>query len=238
MEQHPFAGTGTVQLLLHVLPVLHELLEPRIRERVMREPFKYLVGNRRDVRTQLRSFHDVARMPRGGNQHFGIKVVVTPNLHDLCDERHAVLTRIIQASDEGADDGGTRLGGEERLVCGEHQRAVGADFLLPAVVQGLEALDGHRDFHHHVLVPAVVFLGLLLHPLEFRGSYLRTHAGDEFAHLHDRLFEVLPLLGNERRVRRDSIEHAPRGDLCDLINVSGIEEELHKKTMEYEESMA
>src|SRR5690606_12043200 len=97
--------------LRQLLPVRQERLESLVRQRVADQLVQHLRRDRGDVRTQQGSFDHVHRVPDRGDQHFRVEVVVVVDLHDLCDQIHAVLADVIEPPDERRDVGRTRLGG-------------------------------------------------------------------------------------------------------------------------------
>ena len=52
---------------------------------------------------ELDALQDVGWVTHGGGEHLGIEVVVGPSVHDFSDELHAVMARVVDASDERRD---------------------------------------------------------------------------------------------------------------------------------------
>ena len=49
------------------------------------------------------------------------------------------------------------------------------------------------------------------------------------AHLEHHVFKIAPLFLNKGRIRRDSIKHPPGGNLGDVRDIGGVEEEFHSE---------
>jgi hypothetical protein len=95
--------------------------------------------------------------------------------------------------------------------------------------RGLEAVRAERDLDDHVLVDGADGDALGDHPV---GIVLRDDLGgrgspDDLGDALDRVTGVAFGLGEERRVGGRAGEHAPTGDLLDLGNGSGVDEQLH-----------
>ena len=176
---------------------------------------------------RLRGVDDVDRVTNRRRQHLGLEAVVRVDLADVADEIHADRADVVQTAQERADVGGSGLRGQERLGGREAERLVDPDVLVREVLHGLEAILGQRALHHDVGRDLRQLLALLHHALDVDGDDLEAHVtGDARADLLDQRAERPLLLADERRVRRDAVDHAERHALPDLRHVGRIEKDL------------
>src|SRR5207244_695107 len=101
---------------LRLLPILQELLEADVRERMIVERIDYRRRTRRDVGAHARGFDDVHRVAAACDEHFGLEVVVVVDCHDLANQLHAVRRDVVEPPDEGADEGGSHFRGDGFVV--------------------------------------------------------------------------------------------------------------------------
>ena len=141
---------------------------------------------------------------------------------------HAVGRRVVDAPDERGHDVRGDLRGQDGLGRREHERHVDADAVLGEALARNDAGFGHRHLHHGVLAQRREVLPLLVHGpgLGLRGLE-RDVAVDELQDGPPRLLHVAVLAGEERRVRGDTLQDPPLVDFADLVDVGGVEEELH-----------
>src|SRR5206468_653139 len=89
----------------------------------------------------------------------------------------------------------------------------------------------HLNFYDDVLVELRELPALLDHVVGVRRRDLEADRPvDEGEDVLDHLPPLPSGLRDEGRVRRDPIEHAPGGRLADLVDVRGVEENLHHST--------
>ena len=65
---------------------------------------EHLVWDGADVGAEQGGLRDVARVADGGDENFGIEVVVLPDSHDVLNEIHPLLSGVVEPADEWADD--------------------------------------------------------------------------------------------------------------------------------------
>ena len=98
-----------------LVPVLHELLNTDIGQGVLQHLHNDLVGHRGDVRAALGRVGHVLRAADAGGNDLGGNAVKIKDGGNILDDRDAVIRNIVQTSDEGADVGGSCLGGQKSL---------------------------------------------------------------------------------------------------------------------------
>ena len=171
----------------------------------------------------------MARMADGGGQHLGAEIgVVVENGADIADEGHAVLANVVHPPDEGRDERGPGLGGEQRLVGREAQRHVDHDAVLRERPAGLEAGPGERHLDRHVFGDRGELAGLGKHGFLVGRCHLRADgAFHKLADLAHGLDKVAAGLGDKRGVGGDAIEQARGGKLADFGDFRRVGEEFH-----------
>src|SRR2546427_5500989 len=229
-----FASAGAAAAILgldlraELGPVVEELLEPEIRQRMFHELLEHGERHRHHVRARLRRVHHVERVADRPAEHLRREPLDPVDLTDVADEVHADVRDVVEAPEERADVVGARLRREERLGRREAERLVDADPLAreephrPDPVLGERALDDDvgRDLRE--------FRALLDHPLEVGGDDLEAHvARHDRADLLDQRPEGPLLLGDERRVGRDAVDDAERDAFLELADARRIEKDLH-----------
>src|SRR5206468_223027 len=203
---------------LRLLPVGQEALEPDVAQRVLHELLEDRERAGGDVRAHLRRADDVERAAHARDQHLGRVRVVVEHLQDLRDEVHAVVTDVVEPPDEGGDEGGARLGGEEGLRGLEDQRHVHADAAVGEGARRLEPLGDHRALDHDVPVDAREPCALLDHAWCLRAHHLGAHrAVDEGADLVQHGLEVAARLRDQGRVGGDAVGDLERFRLDHLL---------------------
>src|SRR4029079_9974158 len=119
---------------------------------------------------------------------------------------------------------------EQALVGREDQGAVRLDRLGGEAAHRLEALLAHRDLDDDVGGELRERPTLLEHALDVLGDDLGGDGPwrDLADLLEDRVVARAADLRVEGWVRRDAVEDAPAGDGPDLVDVGGVEEDLHR----------
>src|SRR5882724_7954814 len=137
-------------LLAELRPVLEELLEADVGQRVLHELLEHRERQRHDVGAGLRSVDDVKRVADRGREHLRLEPLDPVDLADVPDQVHADVRDVVEAAEEGADVDGAGLRGEERLGRREAERLVDADSLAGEVLHRLEPVLGERALHDGV----------------------------------------------------------------------------------------
>ena len=154
---------------------------------------------------------------------------VYPN--DLVNEFHAVRGNVVDASDEGADVIGARLGGDERLRGREAKRAVCPDALFRTGLQCLDAVGDERYFHHHILVNWRQLPCLLHDPgVLDGGNFRRDISIHQLANPVYMLVKIdVARFFHERRIRGYAVQYTHGCGLADFLQIRGVYEEFHGK---------
>ena len=79
-------------------------------------------------------------------------LVVVVNLSDLADKLHAIPASVVDATDEGGDEGGSGLGGEVGLCRREAERDVDRDAFVAQCAARSESRLGQRDLDDDVVM--------------------------------------------------------------------------------------
>src|SRR6266571_5494156 len=101
-------------LFRYALPILQELVDAGIGQRVFGELDHNRVGNCRDVGADQGRVEDMNRIAHTGDDDFGHIAVVVEDGADLVDDPHAVLRNVVEPADEGSYVGGAGFGGQQR----------------------------------------------------------------------------------------------------------------------------
>src|SRR5262245_30355488 len=96
-------------LLLDLLPILKEIGQADVGQRVFEQLLNHLERHGGDVRAEPRRFDHVQRVADAGRQNLGVKSVVVVNLPNLSDQSHAFVADVVQAADERADESRSRF---------------------------------------------------------------------------------------------------------------------------------
>src|SRR3989337_576505 len=102
-------------LVLGLVPILEEFLEADIRKRMPDKLFNDFERDGTNVRADHRRLNDVQRVAHARHEHLCFKTVVPVNNDNLANEVHARMAHVIEASNERADEMGSRLRGNQRL---------------------------------------------------------------------------------------------------------------------------
>ena len=149
-------------------------------------------------------------------------------LDDLGEHLAGVDRDVVEAAHEAGDVGGAGAGGQQRLVGREDERHVDRDAVGRELVGRRQPLLAERDLHRDVLVQLAQRPALGDHPGGVLGDDLgRDGSADQLADALDDVARVAVLLRQERRVGGRTGEDAPAGDLLDLGDRSGVDEEPH-----------
>src|SRR4029079_4464052 len=179
-----------------------------------------------------RRFDDMDRMTAAGDEYLGLEGVVVENLDDLLDEPHAVGCNVVEATDERPHERGAGLRRKQRLRRRKHQRDVDLDALARQRLAGAYAVAGERHFDNH---PAVD-LGDVVAFANHAGEVGRDHfAADWTVDDVADLLEVLPVIAwlfrEQRWIGSDPIDNADRRERFDVLDVSTVNEEFHKRSL-------
>ena len=221
---------GLLFLRLHVFrPVGVELVDAFGRERVVEEHFEDFEGDCRVVGSGFGAFEDVGGVAQARGYDLGLDAVGVVDVDYVVDELEAVFADVVEASDEGADVGRARGGGEYRLVRGEDERDVGFDAERGEFFDRAEAVGAERYFDDDLRVN----LGDDLRLFDELGFLKRYGFGadgavDDLGYFaHARVEVDVPLFGDERRVGGYAGDYAPRAGFFDFVEVGCVEEKFH-----------
>src|SRR5438128_9443285 len=216
------------RLLRHLRPVIQEPLQPDIGQGVLRHLLQHVERHRDDIRAEFRRLDHVEWVSDRCDEDLAVPVVVPEDLDDLADDLHALLAHIVQAADERTHVLRACFRGEDRLIRREDQGRVDLHALRGKGFDRLEALRGHLNLHDDVLVELRELATLLDHLVRLRRRDLQgDRAVDEGEDVLDDLGPLAARLRDERRIRRDAVEDAPGSGFADLLDVRGVQENLH-----------
>jgi hypothetical protein len=163
-----------------------------------------------------------------GGEDLRFEIVIVVDLTDLLDHLHAVLAGIVEAADEGRDESGARLGGQQSLIGVEAQRHIDLGAGLRQSAAGLEAFPRHRHLHRDVGCDAGKVAPFGQHAVGVERRHLGAdRALDHGADLAKDLLEIPSGLGNQARIGGDAVEQAHGGQLPDFPKLGSIGEKLH-----------
>src|SRR5439155_9612961 len=224
----PSARRPGSDLLAELRPVLQELLEADVGQRMLHELLEHRERDRHDVGAGLRGVDHVERVTDRRGEHLGLEALDAVDLADVADEVHADVGNVVEASEERTDIDGARLRREEGLGRREAERLVDADPLAGEILHGLEAVLGEGALDDGVRRDLRQLLAFLHHALEVRGHHLEAHiAGNDRADLLDQRPEWTLLLGDQRGVGGDAVDDTERHAFLDLAEVRRVQEDLH-----------
>lgn len=101
--------------LLDFCPIAHEAFESTVGQRMAHQLTEGFGGHGRRVSPQLDALEYVGWVAHRCGEDFGVKVVIGPSVHDFSDEFHAVMSGIVNASNERRNIRGSGFSGHERL---------------------------------------------------------------------------------------------------------------------------
>ena len=214
---------------LRLFPVLEEVRQADVGQRVLEELIDHLRRARADVGAHLRGLDDVNRMARAGDEHFGLERIVPVDLDDFLDEVHAGLADIVEAADERADHRRAGLRGEQRLRGREHERDVHLEAFARQRLARAHAVSRERHLDDDVLVDRGEVAAFAKHPLPVGGEHFGADGAlHDAADLLHRLAIIAGLLRHQRRVRRHAVDDADVGQRLDFLDVACVYEKLHR----------
>lgn len=199
-----------------------------VRERVLHAVLNDFEGACRDVGAGDRALEHVVRVPDARGENLGLHAVVVVDGADLADEIHAVLADVVESADERADEERACLRDHKRLQALEAQREVGFDSGIAHRFAGFEAVDGAGQLHDDVWRDLDVLAAFLHHAFkvsrdDFRRDWPFAHAAD----FSETLGVGHAFFGDERWICSDAIEHAEVMGFFHVVEVGGIEIDLH-----------
>src|SRR5213594_1711792 len=109
------ANSAFPHLLRQLLPVLEELLQADVGERMLDQGLQHGKRHRGDIGPDARGLHDVQGVPDAGGQDLALEVVIVEDGPDLADDVHPDVADVVQAADERADERRSGLRGQKRL---------------------------------------------------------------------------------------------------------------------------
>ena len=175
----------------------------------------------------------MGRVARRGHDDLGGVIEVVVDDLDLLGHLHAVVSNLVEPAHERAHVRRARLRDEQALGRGENQRRVRLDPLLVEDLDRLHAILEHGNFDHDILVHLHQLPRLLHHPLTIRAHHLRTDRPvADRADLLEQWDERLLRVGDMRRICRHAVENTPVIGLADLVDIGGVQKELHRRTPE------
>src|SRR6185369_513883 len=114
-------------LCRHALPILQELIDAGVGQRVFGELNHDRIGDGGDIGADKGRVEDMDRVAHAGHDDLGHVAVVVEDGADLFDDPHAVLRNIVKPADKGRYVRSARLGRQKRLHGGENQGHIGLD---------------------------------------------------------------------------------------------------------------
>ncbi len=190
---------------------------------------QHAVWNGRYMGTRASRLGHVHGMPDARGDELTLDIEGVEYVDDVRHDRHPFVPRIVQPAHEGTDEGRSRGSGEQRLIGGEYQGDVGPYPLFGQSGNRLEAFHAHRYLNVDVGSDGREGPSFLQHLA--RGGRDRFGAdgpGDDACYLFQAVAHATVLLRHQARVGRYAGEYAPTGHFPDLIDVRGIQEDLHK----------
>ena len=189
-----------------------------------------LVGDSGDVGAGEGALRDVHGVTDAGGDDLGLDAVGIEDLGYFRDQVRATDADVVEAADERADERRAGAGGQQCLVGSKNQRHVDFDAFGGQRMASFEALDGHGDLDHHVLVDLGDLAAFPDHAFGIggRGFHLAAdRAVDDGSDFGDDLLEVAAFFGDERGVGGDAADDAHVIGLADVIHIGCVEEKFH-----------
>ena len=148
------------------------------------------------------------------------------------DQLHPVAGNVIQPTDERTDVIRSRLCRKQSLARRENQRAVRANALVREVTQGFYPVFDHGHFDHDVVVERGQSLAFLDHIFKVGADDFCTDitigdVADVYVVLTYGSIARNSFLGHQAGVGGHTVEDAEGFGFADLVEVGGIDEELH-----------
>src|SRR5438552_13300628 len=216
-----------------LVPVVQELLEPDIRQRMLHEHLEDRERHGRHVRARLGRVDDVQRVADRRRQHLRLETVDAVDLTDIAHQVHADRGDVIETAEKWADVRRPRLRGEEGLGCREAERLVDPYPLARQMLDRLEPILGQGALDHGVRGDLGQLFALFDHAVEVRRHHLEAHVsrGDDGADLLHERPEGSLLLGDERGVGGAAVHQAHGHALAKLRHIGGVEKDLHENLL-------
>ena len=198
----------------------------------MQHLFNDLVRNGGDISTSQSAVRYMDGVADGSSNDLGVNVgIVQEHVMNGFDQFNAGLANVVQTAQERADVSSACAGSQQRLVGGEHQRAVGGNALGGQRLDGLQALSGHGDLDDHVLgVQGIDGFALSNHGFSVHGGGL-YFAGNGAVHdggdLCQGLGIIAAFLGNQTGVGGNTGNNAHVIGFTDLIYIRSINKKFH-----------
>ena len=163
-----------------------------------------------------------------GDEDFGGEIVVVIDQADVFDQVHPVKPVIIMPPDERRNEGGPRLGRQQRLIGRKAQRDIDHRALARQRLAGLQAIHRQRHLDADIVGDLAQHFGLFHHG----GVIQRDHFGadraiDDAADFLGHFHEIPPGLGDQRGVGGHPIKQAGGGKIADRLDLGGVDEEFH-----------
>lgn len=209
-------------------PVSFEAGNAVVGQRVLHRIHEDLEGDGRDVSAGESALGDVLRFSDGGSDDLRLDAVKLEDLGDGLDQFDAVPSDVIDAADEGGNEGSTGARSEQSLVGREDQGDIGADTGLCETLHRFHAFCGHRDLDDDMRVKGSEDFAFCDHAFRIIGE---DFCGDRAIHdggdLFDGGVEVFAFLGDQRRIRGDAGNKSHIIGFADGFHISGIDKKFH-----------
>ena len=181
-----------------------------------------------DIGTDTRSVQHVVHGTDRRGEDFSLEPVVVIDRADVLDQVHTVKVDVIQTPDEWRDEGGTGLGGDQRLVRREAERDVDHLALVRQHFTGFQTVPCQGQLHGDVFRDLGQFAAFGDHVVRFgRDNFGRDGAVDQITDLFRDFQNVAAGFQDQRRVCCHPVYHAQIVQLGDGIDFGGIYEEFH-----------
>src|SRR6056297_411661 len=214
-----------------LFPILEECVQTFVGQNVIGHGFDHCGWRCGHICAQQGGlFHVVCGADRGC-EYFCGEVVIVIDRADFCDQFHAVDVEIIQAPHERRNERRTRFCRQKRLIGRKTQGHVHHATLAGQNLARLQAIPGQRHLDRDVVRDLGQFAALCDHAVRIqRHGFCRDGAGDHVADLFRHFLDVATRLHDQRRVRRDTVDHAQFVQFPDRIDICGIHKEFHGLT--------
>src|SRR5690606_16955586 len=219
---------GLADRLAGLGPVGEEGFEAFVGQRVLDQSLERRGRHGGDVGADERGLLDVVHGADRCREDLGLEIIIVVDRADFRDQLHAVHAHVVDAADEGRDEGRAGLGGEQRLVGGKAQRDVDQPAFGRDRLAGLEAVERQRNLDADIVGDLRQDRGLAHHAVIVgRHHFGRDRAGDDGADFLRHLGDAAARLENQRRVGGDAVEQAEIVEFPDFLHVGCVDEELH-----------
>ena len=183
-----------------------------------------------DFSAELGSLDDVEGVAHRGDENLGFEGfrIIVENLANLRDQRHAIVSDVVEAADEGGHESGPGLGRQERLGRRKAEGHVDHDSGLGERAAGFQPVPGQGNLDRDVVGPRGQDATLADHVVEGGGGDLGTDGSrDDFADLVEDFKKIAPAAGDERGIGGHAVEQTSGREILDLVDVGGVDKELH-----------